>query len=253
MFRQHEMLPSKSMDRRVHLWRYGHFGPPLLVFPSASGMAHEWEAHGMTESLEDHLRGGRLKLYCTESNVAEAWTRKDSDPRWQIQRHEAFERYVLDELVPFIRKDCRSEDIPIAVTGTSLGALYAANFALKHPTIFRYALCMSGRYDVSWLTQGFSNEAIYFNNPMAYVPNLHGEHLEQVREHTHLALVCGQGKWEDGNVEETHALADRLEAKQISHERDLWGHDVSHEWHWWQRQARFHLEKSLIGSEGSPS
>ena len=122
----------------------------------------------------------------------------------------------------------------------------AANFALKFPTIFRYALCLSGRYDVTWLTDGFSNQDIYFNNPMAYVPNLAGEQLDRVRQHTHLTLVCGQGKWEDGNIEETHAFADLLEAQGISHKRDLWGQDVSHEWAWWKRQARFHLEQSLL-------
>jgi len=246
MFRKHEMLPSESMGRRVHLWRYGHFGVPLLVFPSAAGMAHEWDAHGMVEALGDYLEAGKLKLYCTESNVAEAWTRKDSDPAWRVGRHKAYEAYVVNELAAFIRDDCQSPQIPIAVSGTSMGAYYSANFALKYPEVFRYALCLSGRYDITWLTDGFNNQDIYFNNPLAYVPNMNGEHLERVRQHTHLALVCGQGKWEDGNIEETQALAGMLAAKGISHECDLWGHDVSHEWPWWKRQARFHLEKSLI-------
>ncbi len=246
MFRKHEMLPSEAMGRPMHLWRFGHFGVPLLVFPSASGMAHEWDAHGMVEGLADYLEAGKLKLYCSESNVAEAWTRKENDPAWKIQRHMAYESYVVNELAAFIREDCRSPRIPIAVTGTSLGAFYAANFALKFPETFHYALCLSGRYDTTWLTKGFNNQDIYFNNPMAYVPNLNGDHLERIRKHTHLALVCGQGKWEDGNIEDTEALAALLEAKGISHERDLWGHDVSHGWEWWKRQARFHLEKSLL-------
>ena len=243
MFRKHELIPSEIMGRRMHLWRFGHFGPPVLVFPSASGMAHEWDAHGMIEALADFLEGGKLKLYCSESNVAEAWTRRENPAAWRIKRHQAFERYVVSELVPFIRRDCGSSEIPIAVTGTSLGAYYAANFTLKFPTIFNHALCMSGRYDVTWLTDGFSSEDIYFNNPLAYVPGLEGEQLEQVRRHAHLTLVCGQGKWEDGNIEETHQLARVLEAKGISHLKDLWGHDVSHEWEWWRRQARFHLDK----------
>jgi esterase/lipase superfamily enzyme len=242
---KHELLPSRALDRRVHLWRYGHFGPPLLVFPSASGMAHEWHAHGMVDALSDLIEAGKLKLYCTESNVAEAWTRKERDPAWRIKRHQAYERYVLEDLVPYIRHDCRTPEIPIAVAGTSLGAYYSANFALKFPDTFHYALCLSGRYDVGWLTDGFSNADIYFNNPMAYLADLEGEPLERARRGTRLVLVCGQGKWEDGNIEETHALADLLEAKGIPHERDLWGHDVSHEWQWWKRQARYHLERSL--------
>jgi len=245
MFERHEMIPSQAMGRHMHMWRFGHYGAPLLVFPSASGMAHEWRVHGMIDALSGLIDGGKLKLYCTESNVAEAWTHRDSDPAWRIQRHMAFERYIVDELVPLIREDCNTRDIPVAVSGTSLGAYYAANFSLKHPEIFRYALCLSGRYDVSWLTGGFVNQDIYFNNPISYLPGLNGEDLDRVREHAHLVLVCGQGKWEDGNIEDTHRLADSLAAKGISHERDVWGHDVSHEWEWWRRQASHHLGRAF--------
>lgn len=195
----------------------------------------------MVEALADWLEGGRLKLYTVESNVSEAWTRKENPPQWRIGRHQLYEKFVLQDLVPFIYNDCNKADIPIAVSGTSLGAFYAVNFSLKFPRIFRYALCMSGRYDATWMTQGFSNDDIYFNNPMAYVPGIGGDYLEQIRQYTHIALVCGQGKWEDGNIEDTIRLAGLLEQKGISHQLDLWGHDVSHQWPWWQKQARHHL------------
>jgi esterase/lipase superfamily enzyme len=245
MIRKHEMIPSREMGREVHLWRFGHFGAPLLVFPSASGMAHEWDAHGMVEALGDFIDQGRLKLYCTETNVAAAWTRREGDPAWRIRMHQAFETFVAHELTAYIREDCRQPDIGIGVTGTSLGAFYAANFALKHPEIFRYALCMSGRYDISWLTDGYNSDAVYYNNPMAYVPNLEGAELDRVRNNTHLVLVCGRGQWEDGNIEDTEALAEILARKGISHLRDMWGHDVSHSWSWWKRQARHHLAAYL--------
>jgi esterase/lipase superfamily enzyme len=208
-------------------------------------MAHEWDAHGMVDALADLIDGGKVKLYCSESNVAEAWTRKETDPAWRLSRHRAFEEYVVSELVPFIREDCRTPDIPVAVSGTSLGAFYSANFALKYPTIFRSALCLSGRYNAEWLTDGYQSSDLYFNNPAAYVPNLNGDQLEAIRANTHLVLVCGQGKWEDGNIEDTNHFAGLLAAKGISHERDLWGHDVAHEWSWWRRQAHYHLEKAF--------
>jgi esterase/lipase superfamily enzyme len=199
----------------------------------------------MVETLAPLIRGGKLKLYCTESNVAEAWTRRESDPHWRLQRHKAYERYVLEELVPYVRGDCRTADIPIAASGTSLGALYAANFALKHPTIFQYALCMSGRYDIGDFANGYTGQDLYFNNPMAYVPNVNGSYLESLRA-THLTLVCGQGKWEDGNVEETLRFGRVLAAKQIPHEVDIWGHDSAHEWAWWRRQADTHLRRRFV-------
>jgi esterase/lipase superfamily enzyme len=147
----------------------------------------------------------------------------------------------MEELLPWIHADCRTPGIPVGVSGCSLGAYYAANFALKHPSAFPWALCMSGRYEMRHFTEGFSNGDVYFNNPLAYVPNLEGPALEHVRRHAHLTLVCGQGAWEEGCIEETHALADVLAAKGISHWRDIWGRDVAHQWPWWKRQARYHL------------
>ena len=225
----------------MHLWCYGHWGTPVLAFPSAAGMAHEWDAHGMVDNLADLINGGHIKLYCTESNVAEAWTRKENPADWRIRRHMQFEQYLVSELAPWIRHDCQSPSQRIALSGCSLGGYYAANFALKFPEIFHYALCMSGRYQITGFTGGFSNQDVYFNNPMAYVPNLDGEHLDRVRNNTRLALVCGQGPWEEGCIEETNALADILQSKGIPHHRDIWGHDVAHDWNWWRRQARYHL------------
>jgi esterase/lipase superfamily enzyme len=229
------------MGRKIYLWQYGHFGAPVLVFPSAAGMAHEWENHGMTEALADLIDGGRVKFYCIESNVAEAWTRRENDPAWRIRRHMDYEKFIVEELVPFIRADCRAPTIPIAVTGCSLGAYYSANFALKFSSIFNYALCMSGRYDIGEFAGGLQNQDVYYNNPMAYVPNLNGEALEQVRRNTYLTVVCGRGQWEDGNHQEAARFAALLEAKGIPHRLDLWGADVAHEWVWWQRQAGLYL------------
>lgn len=247
MRRRHELIESRPMGRRMNVWCYGHFGAPLVVLPTAAGFAHEWEAQGMLDALADLIAGGKLKLYCPESNVSETWTNKEADPAWRARRHRDYEAFVADELVAWIRADCHAPAIRVAATGASLGGYYAANFALKYPETFHYALCMSGRYDITEFTGGFSNADVYFNNPLAYVSNLQGEHLERVRRHTHLALVCGQGPWEEGCIEETIALGEVLAAKGISHERDIWGHDVSHNWVWWQRQARLHLGKTFGG------
>ncbi len=247
MKRRHEMLESAAMGRRVHLWAFGHWGAPLLVFPSAAGFAHEWDRQGMVEVLAPLINGGRLKLYCPESNVSQTWTDRESDPRLRMQRHKAYEQFILQDLVPAIRRDCASETIRIATSGASLGAFYAANFALKQPEVFHYALCLSGRYDTAYFMGGYADADVYFNNPLAYVSNLEGEHLARVRDNTHLTLVCGQGKWEEGCIEETHALANILEAKGIPHYRDIWGHDVSHDWVWWKRQAWLHLSRTFGG------
>lgn len=232
------------MGRKMHLWRFGHFGQPVLVFPTAAGFAHEWKSQGMIEVLADLVGSGRIKLYCPESNVSEAWTRKEVHPAQRIERHLAYERWVMEILVPYIRADCRSENIRLATVGSSLGGAYAANFTLKYPETFGYALCMSGRYEMRNFTEGYDNPSIYFNNPLAYVPNLEGAALERVRQ-TRLTLVCGQGAYEEGCIEETRALAAWFRHKQIPHLEDIWGREVKHDWIWWKRQARMHLTREF--------
>lgn len=245
MLARHLVPDSAALGRKVHLWCYGHYGPPVLVFPSAAGFAHEWKQQGMIDVLEPFILGGRVKLYCPESNVGESWTKKEGTLAHRMERHRAYERFVTDELVPFIREDCRWPDAPITVTGCSLGASYAANMALKRPDLFRRALCMSGRYLATALTGGETNTDVYFNNPLAYVRGMQGEALERVRAQTHLTLVCGQGLWEEGCIEETIALGELLRAKGIPSVTDIWGRDSRHDWDWWQKQVVHHLHRML--------
>lgn len=245
MRRRHELIESRFMGRRMNVWCYGHWGAPVLVIPTAAGFAHEWEAQGMTEAIEPLIAGAKVKLYCPESNVSQSWTHKEASAEEKARRYRDYERFIVEEMVGWIRQDCGSSSIRVAVTGCSLGGYYAANFALKFPETFHYALCMSGRYLITEFTDGQSTSEVYFNNPLAYVPNLNGEHLERVRRNTHITLVCGQGPYEEGCIEETIMLGEQLAAKGISHERDIWGRDVSHNWVWWQRQARLHLGKTF--------
>lgn len=242
---RHLMLESPAMGRKVHLWCYGHYGPPVIVFPSAAGFAHEWDRQGMFEVLGPLIAAGRAKFYCPESNVSQVWTDNTSTIAARMQRHRAYEGFVLDTLVPFIREDCRWPAAPMTAVGCSLGGTYAALFALKYPETFRQVLCMSGRYLTTELTGRHNDSDLYFNNPLAFVPGLHGEPLERLKRNTHLTLVCGRGAYEEGCIEETIALGQVLEDKGIPSRTDIWGRESRHDWDWWQRQAAVHLPRLL--------
>ena len=243
---RHIQLESAAMGRKVHLWAYGHAGQPIIVFPSAAGFAHEWDAQGMVGVLQPFLDKGKIRLYCPESNVAEAWTRKESPLPWRMERHQAYERFVGETLVPFVRHDARiPEAAPLWTMGCSLGAMYAANFALKQPRVFRRAICMSGRYLATALTNGETCEALYFQNTLAFVRGMGGDYLELVRKNTQITLVCGQGPYEEGCIEETIALGELLDKKGIPNWTDIWGKDSRHDWDWWRKQVVYHLTHAL--------
>jgi esterase/lipase superfamily enzyme len=234
-------LPSRTFGRPVHLWCHGFYGQPVLVFPSAAGMAHEWQIGGAIEALGPLLRAGRIKLYCVESNVSRSWLSDDASPAEKLALHHDYERFVLDELVPFIDDDCRTPGIPLISCGVSFGGFYALNFALKNPGVFRHALCLSGRYDVGAFLPGERSPEAWYNQPLAYVPGLKGAALSKVREQTGFTLVVGQGPHEGRCVGETLNMAAAMRQVGLRVKLDVWGHDVSHEWVWWRRQLRHHL------------
>jgi len=222
---------------------YGHYGRPLIAFPSENGEVSDWEDRGMVHVLGPQLDQGRLKLYCVPSFDRESWTRGDLALEERARRHGHYEWWVLTRLMPFVQADSHSADTLVA--GCSFGAYHAANFCLKRSDLFPLAICMSGVYDVSVQGGGERGEAVYFNNPMDYVANTTGDHLDWLRSRASLLLVCGQGQWEDttGALDSTRRFASLLDEKGIRHELDLWGHDVPHDWPSWQRQIAHHVPR----------
>jgi esterase/lipase superfamily enzyme len=225
--------------------RYGHWGRPVLVFPSEQGRATDFEGNGMLDAVAGLVEAGRVKFYCVDSNDASSWSNRDIPLEERAHRHGSYEAWVHESVLPWIYADCGGE-AEVATLGCSLGAFHAANFALKRADRFPLALCLSGNYDPSaWNGWGERGTGTYFNNPIDYVSHLHGDHLEWLRGHVSLVLVCGQGQWEDttGALPSTKKLAAMLGDKGIPHELDLWGHDVPHDWPSWRAQLAHHLPR----------
>ena len=223
---------------------YGHWGRPLLAFPSEQGHCGQYQDFGMVDAIAPLLDAGRVKLYCVDSYDSWTWHDGTVPLEERARRHAAYERWILERVVPFIRDDSGGAGEP-AVTGVSFGAYHAANFALRRADLFPLAICQSGVYDVSVVGWGERGDAVYFNNPMDYVANLDGDHLEWLRGRVSLLLVCGQGQWEDttGALESTRRFAALLGEKGIRHELDLWGHEFPHDWPSWRTQLARQLPR----------
>ena len=225
---------------------YGHWGRPVLVFPSEQGRAYDYENNGMVGAVADLIDAGRVKLYCVDSFDAQTWSRADLPLEERARRHGAYESWIVDHVVPFVHADCGGP-IDILTTGCSLGAFHAVNFALKRADLFPLAIGLSGNYDAAaWNAWGERGDATYFNNPVDYVAHLGGDHLDWLRSRLSIVLVVGQGAWEThptGALPSTRQFAGLLQDKGIPCELDLWGHDIAHDWPWWQRQLAHHLPR----------
>jgi esterase/lipase superfamily enzyme len=226
----------------LNLIAYGHWGRPVLVFPSELGRRWDWEGTGMVEAIAPLIDAGRVKLYCVDGADAYTWRADEVPLEERARRHGEYEHWIDDVVAPWIHADSGGE---IIVTGASFGAYHAANFALKRADLFPLAICMSGVYDVGAVGWGERGDATYFNNPLDYVQHLHGDHLDWLRSRVSLVLLCGQGQWEDttGALESTKRFAGLLGEKEIRHELDLWGHDVPHDWPSWRAQIAHHLPR----------
>jgi esterase/lipase superfamily enzyme len=239
----HHELYSHAIGAAGAVAAYGHYGRPVLAFPSEGGRAYDWQDNGMIGALGDLLEGGRIKLYCVDSFDAASWSNQSLPLEERARAHGRYESWILEDVVPFIHNDTGGE---IITTGISLGAFHAANFALKRADLFPLAICMSGNYDpATWNGWGERGDAAYFNNPLDYVGQFDGDHLEWIRSKLSLLLVCGQGQWEDttGALESTRRLAGLLAEKGIRHELDLWGYDIPHDWPSWRAQIAHHLPR----------
>jgi esterase/lipase superfamily enzyme len=243
--RRHVSLWSPAIGAEGGVLAYGHYGRPLLAFPSQQGDCSQYEERGMIEALAGPIEAGLVKVYAVDSFDSGSWYREDLPLEARAQLHARYEDWILNQVVPWIQADSHTAEL--AVTGVSFGAYHAANFALKHAHLFPLAICQSGVYDVSVVGGGERGDAVYFNNPADYVASLGGAHLDWLRGRVSLVLVCGQGQWEDttGALESSRRFAAVLEEKGIRHELDLWGHDVPHDWPAWRAQIAHHLPRFL--------
>jgi esterase/lipase superfamily enzyme len=243
---RHTDLWSPAINNNGTVIRYGHYGRPVLVFPSEQGKAYDFADNGMVGEVADLIDAGRVKLYCVDSYDAASWAARDQPLEERGRRHGAYESWIVDQVVPFIADDSGGTPGDIATVGVSMGAFHALNFGVKRADLFPLAICLSGNYDpASWQGWGERGDALYFNNPADYLQHLDGDHLDWLRSRLSVLLVCGQGQWEDttGSLASTRHVAGLLAAKGIRHELDLWGYDVPHDWPSWRAQWAHHLPR----------
>ncbi|CCH78809.1 conserved hypothetical protein [Nostocoides japonicum T1-X7] len=239
-------LEVPGTDTWLTVRRHGHWGRPVLVFPSEAGRAVDFENNGMLEAVRWLVDEGRASLFCVDS--ADQWTWSDNSipTEERATRQKLYYTWLTDRVVPWIADQCGGPQ-ELVTTGVSLGAYHAVHFALQRADLAPVAIGLSGNYDVSTFRGwGELGDETYFANPAAYVRNLHGDHLDWLRSRLSVVLVVGQGpfEWEPTqSYPQTLAFADALRDKGIRHELDVWGHDSAHDWPWWRKQLAHHLQR----------
>jgi esterase/lipase superfamily enzyme len=214
----------------MELLVFGDAGTPLLVFPTSMGRFFDYEDRGMVDALCRPVGEGRAQLFCVDSVDAESWYNRDAPPRARVTRHIAFERYILEEVLPFVARK-NSAGMP-AVTGCSFGGYHAMNLTLRHPERVSSCITLGGAFDIQQFIAGFYDSDCYFNNPVDYLPNLTDRwYLDLYRRNVSFVLATGE---RDPCLNDNFRLARMLEEKGVPRLLDVWGEGAGHDWSWWR-------------------
>jgi esterase/lipase superfamily enzyme len=232
--RRSESIRSRHVGRDVLCVRWGHYGTPVLLFPTAGGDAEESERFKMMVALRPLIEGGRVKVFSCDSVGGQALVKRRDFPPGHFPRMQcAFDRFVAEEFVPWIRADCRTPDIEVVTAGASIGAFNAVAALCRHPDLFSKAIGMSGTYDVAkWLDQADLDVDFYYSSPMHFLPRLpDSPQLAKLRQRFVL-IATGEGDYED--PQQSFDLAHLLGSKGIPNRMDSWGTKYRHDWTTWR-------------------
>lgn len=231
---------SQVLNKQMPVAIYGHFGVPVMVFPTADQDFEEYERQGMIETLGPFIQQGMVKLFCVSAINCDSWMNRQISAPERAFRQSLYDRHVSEELVPLIYHDCKGK-LPIATVGSSFGAYHAANTLIKHPDLFRWCIAMSGIYDMSSYFDGHYDQNCLENNPCDYLARMQDSKRIKQLNNCSINVICGQGPWE--RVEWSRQLPQALARRGIEHNFDLWGHDVAHDWPWWKIQLSLYFPR----------
>jgi esterase/lipase superfamily enzyme len=231
---------SDRVQQEITVVRWGTFGRPVLVFPSAGGDAEEIERFGLVEACGPLLAEGLVKLYSVDSLAGRAMIAKTGSPEHRMWLLNQFHECIRREVVPAIHADLGGQAMDVIATGASIGAFNAVAVLCRYPDVFGAAIGMSGSYRI----ERFYNEAwsqdLYFSAPLQFLPGLDGPQLDRLRERF-AVLASGDGDWE--NVGESWQMAAALGAKAVPNRVDNWGPQWAHDWQTWRQMLPQYLRE----------
>jgi esterase/lipase superfamily enzyme len=226
---------------------YGQAGKPVVVFPAQGGTFYEFEDFGMVESARGFIEAGSLTLFTVGSVDNQSWANAHIHPADRARRHEDYDRYIVQEVAPFIRQHGQGTRQKFLTTGCSMGGYHAPNFFFRHPDVFDAVISLSGLFQLGLFVGDYMDQTVYYNSPLHYLPNLADPWYLDLYRQSHIILCSGQGAWEDMTLNDLRAVERVLQAKQVPAWVDYWGYDVNHDWPWWRRQLPYFLENLARG------
>ena len=240
---------SQELGRDMEMKVYGHAGRPVLFIPCQDGRFFDFENFKMTDTWSPWIERGEAMVFSIDTMDLETWSNKTGDPRWRIERHEQWMRYIVNEAAPFIQQMARERNgwdgnPGIISFGCSLGATHAANLFFRFPDTFTGMLALSGIFSAEYGWDGYKDQDVYNNSPVDFLAGMSWDHPYIEKYRNNRGIICvGQGAWE--MPETTRRVAEIVAEKNMGVWVDFWGHDVAHDWDWWYKQVPYFVPHLL--------
>src|SRR5881394_3784895 len=94
---------SPSLNKEMQIAAYGDYGFALLLVPTAAADYLEYERFQLMDHLAPFIDSGKVKIFSIDSINNESWMNNNMDPWQKSVRHQQWNDYVFNEVVPFIR------------------------------------------------------------------------------------------------------------------------------------------------------
>jgi len=231
---------SDRVQEEITVVRWGTFGRPVLVFPSAGGDAEEIERFHLVDACGPLLAEGLVKLYSVDSVAGRAMITKAGSPEHRLWLLNQFHECIRWEVVPAIHADLGGQAMDVIAAGASIGAFNAVAVLCRYPDVFGSAIGMSGTYRIERFYDEAWSQDLFFSAPLQFLPGLDGPQLDRLRERF-AVLAAGEGAWED--IGESWRMAAALGAKAVPNRVDNWGPQWPHEWPTWRRMLPQYLRE----------
>lgn len=235
MKEEHISFYSHHLNRNIEMLVFGHWGYPIVLFPTTLSRYYQAKDFGLLESVRPLIEAGKFKIYCIDSIDSDSWYAKHLHPSHRVLNYIQYDKFVSQELVPQIAASCNVEKIGVA--GCSFGGYHAVNFAFRHPDQVAYVLSMSGAFDVRSFMNGYYDDNVYFNNPVDYMQHEEGWRFN------HMKIALGTSEW-DICLQDNLTMSRILNNKGISHWLDVRGWE-KHDWPLWNKMFPDYLSKML--------
>lgn len=215
---------SHKLNRNLKVEVTGHWGHPILMFPSSGGEYTQNRDFLLNQSIMQAVEEGKVKLYNVETIDNISFYDDHLPSEVKIHNYDLYMQFLKEEFIPFIQKECNVHRI--ATAGVSFGGYHAANTAFRFPDLVSHLFAMSATFNVRTMTQGSEDDRIYFNCPNEFMPGA------EAWKYQHMHIVLSTSDW-DICLERNKAMSAILNAKGIDHWYDekKW---IKHDWPLWR-------------------